>query len=229
LRFDSVRFDFAGNRILEAEQVRVGLKLASLLTARKILLFSFKAHAGSVVGKAFITATNKNGPFDIEAVITGMQLADIPAIKKLSVFELSGVLGVEFNYQTGPEISNAWRARIEVTDIELRSENRSLNQDLMAFERIDAFLSMHDRRLELESCTFTGDQYDGTLSGFGVLKNPFNESTIAFSGRLTLHHPILSRMEGNLPPEWLKGLKSKIEDMSIFIGGSIENPTFSFE
>ena len=99
LRFDSVRFDFAGNRILEAEQVRVVPEMASLLTARKIILFSFKAHAGSVVGKALITTTNKNGAFDIEAVVTGIQLADIPAIKTQSAFHLSGVLGMELNYQ----------------------------------------------------------------------------------------------------------------------------------
>jgi type II secretion system protein N len=229
LRFDSVSFEYAGNRILEAEQVRVVPGLASLLTARTILLFSFNAHAGRVVGKASITATDKIGRFDIEAVITGMQLADIPIIKKQSEFKLSGVFGLELNYQNGSEIGNALRARVELSDIELRSEILSLNQGSMAFERIDALLSMHDRRLELESCNFTGDQYDGTLSGFGVLKNPIHESTMAFSGRLNLHHPILAQMEGNLPSEWLKELKSKTEDMSIFIGGSIQNPTFSFE
>ena len=229
LRFDTVNFDLAGNRILEAEQVRVVPELASLLTARKTILFSFEAHAGSVVGKALIAATNQNGPFDIEAVVTGIQLADIPAIKKQSAFALSGVLGMELTYQDGSETSNPLRARIELTDIELRSENWSLNQDSMAFGRIEAFVSIHDRRLELESCNFTGDQYDGTLSGFGVLKNPFYESTMAFSGRLNPHLSILSEMDANLPPGWLQALKSKTKDMSIFIGGSIDNPTFSFE
>ena len=138
-------------------------------------------------------------------------------------------MGLELNYQNGSDISDAVRARMELWDIELRSEHLSLNPASMAFGRIEALLSIHDRRLELENCSFTGEQYDGTLSGFSVLKNPFNESTMAFTGRLNLHHPVLSQMIGKLPPGWLKALKSETEDMPFFIGGSIENPTFSFE
>jgi hypothetical protein len=67
------------------------------------------------------------------------------------------------------------------------------------------------------------------LSGFGVLKNPVNKSTIDLSGRLNPHHPFLSQQDGNLPPAILNALKSETEDILILIRGSIENPSFSFE
>jgi type II secretion system protein N len=229
LRFDTVSFEYAGNRMLEAEEMRVVPRLASLLRARRTLLFSLNAYSGSVIGKAFIIARNKNGQFDIEAIISGMQLADIPVIKNQSAFKLSGVLGMEISYQNGPKIGNTMRARMEILDIELQSENLFLNQDLMAFERIEAYLFMRDRRIELESCNFTGDQFDGMLSGFGVLKNPVNKSTIELSGRLNPHHPFLSQQDGNLPPAILDALKSETEDILILIRGSIENLSFSFE
>ena len=229
LRFDTVSFEYAGNRMLEAEEMRVVPRLASVLRARRILLFSLNAYSGSVIGKAYIIARNKNGQFDIEAIISGMQLADIPVIKNQSAFKLSGVLGMEISYQNRPKIGNTMRARVEILDSELQSENLFLNQGLMDFERIEAYLFMRDRRIELESCNFTGDQFDGTLSGFGVLKNPVNKSTIELSGRLKPHHPFLSQQDGNLPPAKLNALKSETEDISILIRGSIENPSFSFE
>jgi type II secretion system protein N len=229
LRFDTVSFEYAGNRMLEAEEMRVVPRLASLLRARRILLFSLNAYSGSVIGKAYIIAINKNGQFDLEAIISGMQLADIPVIKNQSAFKLSGVLGMEISYQNGPKIGNTMRARMEILDIELQSENLFLNQDFLAFERIEAYLFMRDGRIELESCNFTGDQLDGMLSGFGVLKNPVNKSTIDLSGRLNPHHPFLSQQDGNLPPAILNALKSETEDILILIRGSIENPSFSFE
>lgn len=229
LRFDTVSFEYAGNRMLDAVEMRVVPRLASVLRARKILLFSLNAYSGSVIGRAYIIAGNKNGQFDIEAIISGMQLADIPVIKNQSAFKLSGVLGMEISYQNRPKIGNTFRARMEILDSELQSENLFLNQDLMAFERIEAYLFMRDRRIELESCNFTGDQFDGTLSGFGVLKNPFNKSTIELSGRLNPHHSFLSQQDGNLPPAILNALKSETEDISILIRGSIENPSFFFE
>jgi hypothetical protein len=67
------------------------------------------------------------------------------------------------------------------------------------------------------------------LSGFGVLKNPVNKSTIELSGRLNPHRPFLTQQDGNLPPAILNALKSETEDISILIKGSIENPSFSFE
>jgi hypothetical protein len=158
-----------------------------------------------------------------------MQLADIPVIKNQSVFKLSGVLGMEISYQNRPKIGNTMRARMEILDSELQSENLSLNQDFVAFERIEAYLFMRDRRIELESCNFTGDQFDGMLSGFGVLKNPVNKSTIELSGRLNPHHAFLTQQDGNLPPAILNALKSETEDILILIRGSIENPSFSFE
>jgi type II secretion system protein N len=229
LRFDTVSFGYAGNRMMEAEEMRVVPRLASLLRARRILLFSLNAYSGSVIGKAFIIAIHKNGQFDIEAIISGIQLADIPAIKNQSAFKLSGVLGMEISYQNGPKIGNTMHARIKILDIELQSENLFLNQDFMAFDRIEAYLLMRDGRIELESCNFTGDQFDGMLSGFGVLKNPVNKSTIDLSGRLNLHHPFLSQQDGNLPPAILNALKSETGDILILIRGSIENPSFSFE
>ena len=229
LRFDTVSFEYAGNRMLDAVEMRVVPRLASVLRARKILLFSLNAYSGSVIGRAYIIARNKNGQFDIQAIISGMQLADIPVIKNQSAFKLSGVLGMEISYQNRPKSGNTFRARMEILDSELQSENLFLNQDLMAFERIEAYLFMRDRRIELESCNFTGDQFDGTLSGFGVLKNPVNKSTIELSVRLNPHHSFLSQQDGNLPPAILNALKSETEDISILIRGSIENPSFSFE
>jgi type II secretion system protein N len=229
LRFDTVGFEYAGNRMLEADEMRVVPRLASVLRARKLLLFSLDAYSGSVIGRAYIIARNKNGQFDIEAKISGVQLADIPVIKNQSAFKLSGVLGMEISYQNRPKIGNTIRARMEILDSELQPKNLFLNQSLMAFERIDLYLFMRNRRIELESCNFTGDQFDGMLSGFGVLKNPVTKSTIELSGRLNPHHPFLTQQDGNLPPAILNALKSETEDISIMIKGSIENPSFSFE
>jgi type II secretion system protein N len=229
LRFDTVSFEYSGNRIMVTEEMRVVPRLTSLLRARRILLFSLNAYSGTVTGKAYIIAGNKNGPFDMEAIISGLQLADIPVIKNQSAVKLSGVLGMEINYQTRPKTGNTIRARMEMLDIELQSENLFLNQDFLAFERIEAYLFMRDGRIELKNFNFTGDQFDGMLSGFGVLKNPVNKSTIKLSGRLNPHHPLPSQQDGNLLPPILNMLKSETEDISILIRGSIENPSFSFE
>ena len=158
-----------------------------------------------------------------------MQLADIPAIKNQFAFKLSGVLGMEISYQNRPKIGNTMRARMEILNTELHSENLFLNQDFMAFERIEAYVFLRDSRVELESCNLTGDQFDGILSGFGVLKNPFNKSTIELSGRINPHYPFLSQQDGILPPAILDMLKSNTEDISILIRGPIEAPSFSFE
>jgi len=229
LKLASVNFEYFGNRMLDAEEMRVVPRLASLLRARRIFLFSLNAYGGSIIGQADIAARNKNGRFDMEAIISGMQLADIPVIKNLTAVKFSGVLGMEISYQSGPKNPHTLRARLEMLDIELQSEKLFLNLDFMAFERIEAYLSMRDGRMELESCNFTGDQFDGMLSGFGVLKNPVNKSTIMLSGRLNAHHLFPSQLDGNLPPAILNMLKSESADISILIKGPIENPSFSFE
>jgi type II secretion system protein N len=229
LRLDTVSFDYTGNRMFKAEEMRLVPRLASLLRPRRILLFNFNAHSGTAIGTAYLIATNQPGQFDMEAKISGMQLADLPAIQNQTAIKLSGVLGMEISYQTRPETGHTMRARIEILDIALQSENLILNQELLTFERIEADVFMRDGRIGLESCNFRGDQFDATLSGFGVLKNPINKSTIELSGRLSPHSLVLTQQDGSLPTAILNALKSESDDLTFAIRGSIENPSFSFE
>ncbi|UCH21938.1 MAG: type II secretion system protein GspN [Deltaproteobacteria bacterium] len=228
LRFDTISLEYLDALVLDAEEIRVVPRLASFFGPKWTIRFNLKAHGGILNGRAEIIAKNDDRQFDIKAKIFGMQLADIPAVRNLTAFKLSGVLRADIIYKNAQEIDNPIRASVEILNCELQPLKPLSIKDRLTFKQIEAVLNIRNYRIDIEHCNFKGNQVDGTVSGFGVLKDPFNKSIIELSGILNPHHLFFKHLSGDLQASIFNDIKSKIGDVSISIKGPIENPAFNF-
>lgn len=228
LRFDTVRLEYLGVLVLDAEEIRVIPGLASFFGPQWAIRFNLKAHGGSLNGRAEIIAKHDDLQLDFKAKIFGMQLADIPAVRSLTAFKLSGVLRADIIYQNTQAIGNRMRADVEILNGELQPRKLLPIKDGFTFKQIDAVFTVRNRRIDIERCNFKGNQIDGTVSGFGIFKDPFYKSTIDLSGTINPHHLFFKHLNSNLQAAIFNDIRSKIGDVSISIKGPIENPAFNF-
>ncbi len=228
LGFQTVVLKYSGYLVLDAEEIRVVPRLSSLFSPKRSIRFSLKAPEGSLTGRLDFSAHTGNQQLDIEATISGMQMAFLPAINNHTTFKVSGVLRSEIRFKITDGIKSALHVNVKASNFELQPLNPLLLQDRFKFKQIEAALNVSDRRIEIESCNFTGDQIDGKLSGFGVLKNPVNKSIIEMSATFNPHHLSIENLAGDFYTAIFNQIKSENGVISISIKGPIENLAFYF-
>jgi type II secretion system protein N len=229
IKLSIVHITYFGDSILDADDMIITPRLLSFLSQKRSVLFQVDAHGGIVKGKVDVAGKNTNQQVFMDANITGIQLANVTALKSQLPFNLSGILDANIDYKNSPESGDVILAKLELSDCEVEISAPFLNQNSFYFEHVEAELLINNKIIKINRCHLQGEQIDAMISGSGILKQPLKKSIIDLSGTLRLQQSFLSEMKNDSDKSIFNQIISDRGKISFKINGSINNPGFSLK
>jgi type II secretion system protein N len=207
-----------GKAVATIERLRVVPELALLFREAGRLRFSGALAGGTLTGGAE-TAGEAGGLLSLSARLEGAQLEKIPGLQAIPGGRLSGTLSAEVAVRP----AGGTTARLSAADARVELAQPLFDQRELTFRTIDAELGVQGRRLLVRSARLKGSELDAELAGTIALDPAAAGNALNLNGKLTPHHALAARLEGSLPPNFLRrrgGLAFKLT-------GSIAAPGFA--
>lgn len=229
IRLKIVNFTYLSDSIIDADDIVITPRLTSVFSQKRSLLFKMDAHQGVLKGKLDVAGKNTRQQVYLDANITGIQLAKVPAFQSQLPFNLSGILDAKITYENSRESGNEILARLEISDCEVETSTPFMNLNSFNFSRIEADLLINNEMIEIIQCNLDGAQLHAMVSGLGILKDPLKKSIIDVSGTIRLHPSYVIGMKNGSDKSILSKTSSDGEPISIEINGPLDNLALSLE
>jgi len=227
LVFESVRIAYQGDDWAELDQFRVRPRYMSVFSPRKRILFNADAYSGEIRGTIDVEQGDKNHKINATADISEIRIGDITHIQELSGRKIAGVLNSSINYTGDTDMDGKVGITVRISDCEIGLANPVFSINNIAFDSIDAELSVDQRQLLLKHCNAAGNQVDGKLTGVVVFRNPFGKSRLDLKGNVTPHHLLMASLKKVMPESLLPKKKPGEKGYPLKLYGTIEKPRFS--
>ena len=232
VRLNAVSFYYICSLLLDAETIKIVPEIFSVFSSKTAFSFKGVAYDGIIKGKAGFNGNA--GHIEIYADLSGIQIKDIPAIKKLAGIEkekykISGILDGKVTYSNNKGFGRVMGAKLGISECRIKLKEPVFNHENFAFSKIEADLATVKERLQIKSCTIEGDKVNASLSGSIVTKKNVGSSVLNLKGKIKLKPLFFGNMKKNLLasifPEKMSGKGS----FSFKIGGTFNNPEFTLK
>jgi len=228
LRLYNVGFYHQNNSLLVAEQIKIAPGLLSLFSPKSTYFFKGRTYGGTIKGKGEVVKNEPARPVMIDAKISGIQAKDIPAIQNLTGRKISGMLDGNFIYSNDNRSGENLSAKFIISDCEIKLLTPVFMLESATFSKIEADLTMKNRKLQVKQCIIKGNQMDGFISGTITLKKPLVKSVLNLAGTIKPHQPFLEKLGKDLPANLLPKKIFDKNGFSIRLYGRLDKPGFSF-
>lgn len=168
----SVKIDYA----------KAGIGIASLLKLNPEVYFRLGLFGGTVNGKAGAPDGDSGQLLLDDIIIDGIDAGKVSALFKENLFgfTVSGSLSANGNYTTEKRGSGYMKAVLK--GLRIRREEPFFTIDSMTFDEINAEAEISNRRLKIKSVTVSGREFDCSLKGSVVLKQPVDKTVLRLNG-----------------------------------------------
>ncbi|MDM8523388.1 type II secretion system protein GspN [Desulfococcaceae bacterium HSG8] len=219
-------------KLIESEQMKITPGLLSLFRNKKIFSFKGKSCQGILEGKAsFIKSDTSPKIAAVTAKLSGIRINDIPAVKNLEGYKISGILDGDIIYSENGESDEIANAKLTVSDSAVAfSESDSKKMGLLApllkvgefkFKTINADMVIdNNRKLQIKGCTIKGEQMNGDISGDIRLKAPLKKSVLNLKATIRPHPTLVATLGKAASFLFKKG------SFTFKISGTFEKPRF---
>ena len=205
IRLHNVDLNRYSDQVLEAEEVTITPRLRSLISRKSVFAFSMNAHQGHIRGTADIADGQR---LMLNAVASGIQLADIPFLSKMSSSRVEGILEGTLSYAAGNGRIEALNVNLEISQVTVALAAPFFTLENIRFDTVQADASLQNRQLKIPRVTLTGDQIQGNLSGFASIGNDAQDTSVSLSGSVMPQEQFMQRSGFQLPPSYLESLKA---------------------
>ena len=211
--------------VFDAETVLLTPDLISFLGRNNRVAFFAHAYDGSIKGHAEIDRNESNEDLRIISELSDIQVHLIPVLKDIDQFKITGIMS---GHATYTHLEESLNSKITISEAVIKTQKPVLDVDTIAFKNIDADIKSINRKFEIVSCTFTGDQMDMVISGNATITENVQNSYIDLNGEIDPHSILhqSKQMENllNVLPQLKKG-----KHISFNVKGPLDNPIFSFK
>jgi len=221
--FQGVEFNHRQALLLKADKIKIAPYFLSFFGSAFKFAFNGRAYKGTVKGRGEFAEKQSAGKVAVEARLAGIQLKEIAAVRDLTGRKITGVLDGKATYDKNGISGGNLSAGLILSDCTVELLTPVFNLEYVGFKKIKADVVLGNQTLRLKQCVFTGDQMDGTMSGFINLKTPLRESVINLSGKMTPHPLLLANLSKVFP---VNKTKLKQNGLPIRLGGTFDKPAF---
>ncbi len=213
-----LRISHADKPVAVIEQVRIVPEWFSLLDEQPVYGFTGSAADGSISGTGPLSDTPTGSMAIQSARFTGLQLAKLPALQNFYGSRVSGRLEGLLTGDPG-----GLKGKIAVSDLQLDLAAPIFDLKTIAFRTLEAEITLQSKRLVLRSCRLRGNELDAEVSGTIALDALAGRNGLNLNGRMTPHRGFMAKMEGSLPPNFLR----RRGGLSFKVSGSLAAPGFA--
>jgi len=232
VRLNTVSFYYIRSLLLDAETIKIVPKIFSVFSSKKAFSFKSVAYDGIINGKAIIGSNS--GHIKIDANLSGIQIKDIPAIQipagiEKEKYKITGILDGKVTYSNNKGSGRVAGAKLGISDCSIKLKEPVFNHENFSFSKIEADLAVIKKRLQIKSCTIEGDNVNASLSGSIVTNKNLGSSVLNLKGKIKLKPLFFGDMQKNLLASIFPKKMSGNSSFSFKIGGTFNNPEFTFK
>jgi len=226
LKLHHVNLYYLNDALFKVERIKIAPKLLSLFRSRIIFFFKGSAFKGSLEGRGEFSKDRPYQNFMVQGKLSGVQMKEISAVKRYFGRSITGMLNGDFTCRSGGESGGSLGTQLVISDGEVELLTPVFNIKRIPFRKIDADLTMIDRRLKVKRCDMEGPSMDGSISGAVTLKDPPGDSYLKLSGMIKPNRLFLENLGKNLPENLLPEKVMKKDVIRIRIYGTLDEPRF---
>jgi type II secretion system protein N len=205
--------------VLTIERLRIAPRVQSWLRDAGRYALSGSAGGGEISGEARSEPDGAASLAGLSLRLEGAQMEKIAGLQGVYGSRLSGRLTVELNSKEPGGLAG----RLTATEAQVELAQPIFDQKTLTFRTVDAELSLQNRSLTLRSGRLRGDELDADIAGTIALDPATAPNALRLNGRLVPHREFIARMEGKLPPNFLR----RRGGLSFRLTGSLAEPGFS--
>ena len=180
------------------KKIKIVPDLLSLF--RSNILFFFKANTcdGTINGKGELAHNNPVETMYVEATFSEIQIAKIDAVQGLRSRNISGLLGGHLTYKKNKTSGEDVKATLIITDGKIDMLNPILMLETIAFNNIESYIVVKNRKVQFKQCVLKGHQMDGRIAGSIILQKPLERSVLKLVGTIKPHPTLLANLEKDI-------------------------------
>jgi len=227
LIFRSVGLAFQGDEWIEVDRFSVRPRYLSIFSARKTILFNASAYSGKIRGTINLEKGDKNYTIEAATDLEGIRIEEIARIQEFSGRKVAGIWDSKILYAGSTRLDGKVDISTRIMDCEVGLTHPVFSIDNIAFDSVDAELSINRRQLLLKHCTAAGSQLDGKLTGVVAFRNPIGKSRLDLKGNMMPHHLLMASLKKVVPESLLPKKKPGEKGYPLKLYGTIDKPKFS--
>ena len=219
---------FQNQLLIGADVLKIKPSYFSLFAKNKIFYINGDMYQGIVDSTIRIADISANPKFDAEVSLAGIQISQIPALKKFESYQVSGVASGALQFGNEEVKTGKGSASIAVTDSKVQFTPPLFGIEQIGFNSVNADFDVIGQRVVLKKLVVDGREVSGSASGSIILKTPMNMSTVSITGEVKPHPSFIKQLGNIFPVEMLAKHQSKTGGLPFRITGSLERPNFAF-
>ncbi len=214
--------------LVELQSLKIMPGLGSLFSDATRIDFNGQVYDGKLKGHAEINAAPDGNRLKIDGRVNGVKVQQISALQQLSEHDISGGLRGNFIFGVG-NANPRFSGNLTIDNCRLELLTAVFDQRTFEFKNVNAELALQNQTLVVNGFSAAGNQLDLKITGkINLRGRNSSKNVLNLTGTVTPHHVFLANIEKTIPMNLLRNKKSGKTAISFKIGGTFENPEFSF-
>lgn len=211
--------------VLDAEQLTLSPGLFSLFRESLRIYFDCDAYHGNMSGH--LDLLRDKGRITADAGVADVRLEDLTILQDFVPHALKGRLSGKIGCDVGMSgAGRSVRASLKLVEAGVEFAGPFYGLEKLAFDEIDADLSLEETRLKVDRLTVKGPDANGSVGGTIILRNPVDRSMLNLSGEVIPQPLLIDKLRKKFPVDAF--LKQPGNNKIPFrIGGTPDSPRFS--
>ena len=166
------------NVLMSLDRLKIKPRLFSLLSAHKRFTFKGESYAGTVSGNIDLKTGQDGMDITLSCNVSGMEMAQIPAIRTQQKLGFRGTLAGDFNLNATSMGLEAGDGNVMLTDVSFTPTLPLPGIDLLSFDQIDSNFTLDRNSLEIQNCNLDGPDVTAGITGNIFLDYPLPRSEL---------------------------------------------------
>lgn len=227
LKFHDVSLYRSNDPLFDADQIKISPRLLSFFSPNSTYFFKGKSYEGVLEGRAVFTKSTPAPQITIDANLSDIHIEEITPIQNLSGHMISGVLDGKLTYNGNKKLLGKVKADLRISDSKIELLTPVFDLENLTFRNIEAEMVLDNQKLHIKQCIMKGNQMDGRISGFVIMKDPLCKSVLNLTGTINPHSLFLGGLNEGLTSILFPKKKSGKSGFSFKIRGTFDKPRFS--
>lgn len=214
--------------LIELQSLKIMPGIGSLFSDATRIDFNGQVYDGKLKGHAEINAAPDGNRLKIDGRVDGVKVQQISALQQLSEHDISGGLRGNFIFDVG-SANPQFSGNLTIDNCRLELLTAVFDQRTFEFKNVNAELALQNQTLVVNGFSAAGNQLDLNITGkINLSSHNSSKNALNLTGTVSPHHVFLANIEKAIPMDFLRNKKSGKTAITFKIGGTLEDPKFSF-
>ena len=204
LVFSNISIAYQNKPVASVERLTLLPDYLSLFKRGIAFRFSGKVYGGKMDGKANIATDGRSQQVKARIAFVNIRVDNVPILKSLANYQVTGAVAGNIEY-SGPTNGNgSGKAEVSVSGCRVKLDPPLFGIPQVGFDLASADVDLKNQQLNLKTLTVKGPDLSGNANGKILLRDPFENSRLQLTGKITPHPSLLKNIGAFFPRKYLR-------------------------